>query len=385
MPEATLLSRDIGERDPRGWLRGRGNRSRPQACPPKAACYPDCSAAANQPPQAGSQGAGPEDISPESVNSKTVNSESASLEGARLRGARLRGARLRGARLRGARLRGARLRGASLEGASRPRPGRHARAQPGRRRGAAGGQNRATRRGIPHRESRHGSHDRPRPGGGTTHERIARDGTAQYSGARRGGANDTRANVGRPRSAGFPDGDASHGDAYGSSSRHSGLADSGYRNGSVRDGGAYSARYSNARSRNARNSTAADSSARYSNARSGSACGGTAVGGGAGKKSVHGGTANDNRARRVRRNSSGEDRTGYAPGGGEGNAHKGHRAGRRPATSATCRGGGAARRAGERPRDRAEHPGTGQRVPSARTHHGPPPDHTSPTAGVHHT
>jgi hypothetical protein len=58
MPQATLLSRDIGERDPRGWLRGRGNRSRPQACRETAACYPPCSGAAAQPTQACREGAG---------------------------------------------------------------------------------------------------------------------------------------------------------------------------------------------------------------------------------------------------------------------------------------------------------------------------------------
>ena len=58
MPEATLLSRDTGERDPRGWLHGRGNRSRPQARREKAACYPHCSGSADRPPQAGPEGAG---------------------------------------------------------------------------------------------------------------------------------------------------------------------------------------------------------------------------------------------------------------------------------------------------------------------------------------
>ena len=46
------MSRDIGERDPRGRLCGRGNRSRPQARRSKAACNPCHSGAAERPPQA---------------------------------------------------------------------------------------------------------------------------------------------------------------------------------------------------------------------------------------------------------------------------------------------------------------------------------------------
>ena len=45
------MSRDIGERDPGGWLPGRGNRSRPQARRPAAACSAHRSAAAERPPQ----------------------------------------------------------------------------------------------------------------------------------------------------------------------------------------------------------------------------------------------------------------------------------------------------------------------------------------------